>query len=279
MSYKTILINVEKSRHNAARIKLAAQLANIEQAHLVGAAMTGLSQFAFQSMAMAPEAPVLGIDLSFLSERADAALAEFVSCIEACGVESYETRRIDDEAAAGLALQARYADLVVVGQPDPMEQSPLQAADLPQFVTLHCARPVLILPYAGQFSQVGQRPLLAWDGSMAATRAISAALPLLRRARKVTLAVFNASAAHPSHGAQPGADMATYLARHGVQVEVLQQTTEGDVGDALLSLAANIEADLLVMGGYGHTRIREVLLGGVTKTVLAGMTLPVLMAH
>lgn len=279
MSYKTILVHVEKSRHTAARVRLAAQLARREDAHLIGAAMTGLSQFVYQCAAMSPEAPVIATDLSFLNERADAALAEFEREVSGMGVQSYEHRRIDDEAASGLTLQARYADLVVLGQTDPEEPAPSLGGDMAQYVMLHCARPVLVLPHSGQFAQVGEQPLLAWDGSPEATRAITCAIPLLRRARKVTLVVFNPFAEYNAHGAQPGADMALYLARHGVQVEVLQQSTELDIGNALLSLAADLNSDLLVMGGYAHSRVREVVLGGVTKTILSDMTLPVLLAH
>lgn len=279
MSYKTILVHVEKSKHTPARVRLAARLALAEESHLVGAAMTGLSQFIYQCAAMSPEAPVIATDLGFLNERADAALAEFESIVSTLGVKSFEHRRIDDEAESGLTLQARYADLVIVGQPDPEEPNPSLVSDLPQYVMLHGARPVLIVPYAGRFESVGRRPLLAWDGGQEATRAITAAIPLLRRAEQVTLAVFNPFAEYHTHGEQPGADLALYLARHGVRVEILQQSTELDIGNALLSLAADIDSDLLVMGGYGHSRVREVVLGGVTKTILRDMTLPVLMAH
>jgi nucleotide-binding universal stress UspA family protein len=91
--------------------------------------------------------------------------------------------------------------------------------------------------------------------------------------------VFNAERQVNVHGEQPGADLALYLARHGVKVDVLQETTEQDSGNALLSLAADVNADLLVMGCYVHSRFREVLLGGATRTVLESMTLPVLMSH
>ncbi|MBA5638794.1 universal stress protein [Duganella sp. LX20W] len=279
MSYKTILVHVEKSKHLAGRVALAAQLANRDDAHLVGAAMTGLSQFIYQCASMAPEAAVAPADLSFLNERADAALADFEAEVTRLGVKSFEHRRIDDESESGLTLQARYADLVIVGQTDPDEPSPNINGDLPQYVMLHSARPVLVVPYAGKFDKLGEHVLLAWDGSAEATRAITCAIPLLRRANKVTLAVFNPYAEYNTHGAQPGADMALYLARHGIKVEVLQQATDLDIGNALLSLAADIDVDLLVMGGYGHSRVREVVLGGVTKTILAEMTLPVLMAH
>jgi len=102
---------------------------------------------------------------------------------------------------------------------------------------------------------------------------------LLRRASKVTIAVFNPFAEYDVHGEQPGADIALYLARHNINVEVQRHTVEGSIGDALLSLAADLGSDLLVMGGYGHARVREVMLGGVTRTVLKEMTLPVLMSH
>jgi nucleotide-binding universal stress UspA family protein len=145
---------------------------------------------------------------------------------------------------------------------------------------LNCARPVLIVPYAGRFPHVGSNVLIAWDGSMEATRAVTNAIPLLKRAKNVSVVLFNPSSAPPDvHGEQPGADIALYLARHDIKIEVMQQHTEFDVGNALLSLAADMRADLLVMGGYGHTRFREVLLGGVTMTMLNTMTIPVLMSH
>jgi nucleotide-binding universal stress UspA family protein len=108
---------------------------------------------------------------------------------------------------------------------------------------------------------------------------VTQAIPLMQRAVNVNVALFNAVAGTAEHGEQPGADIALYLARHGVKVDVQQQHTDTDIGNALLSLAADNNNDLVVMGGYGHTRLREVLLGGVTLTVLKTMTVPVLMAH
>lgn len=280
MSYKTILVHLDQSKHNAERSRVAADLAQQHQAHLVGAAPTGLSRFAYpHNPAAAPAAPALAGHLAFLRQRAETALAGFDALAAQRGIASCERRLVDDETEAGLVLQARYSDLLVLSQTDPDEASPNLIAALPAYAVLHCARPVLILPYAGRFERVGEQALVAWDGSMEASRAITGALPLLRRASKVTLAVFNPSAAYSVHGEQPGADLALYLARHGVAVEVAQQATELDIGNALLSLAADLGSDLLVMGAYGHSRLREVVLGGATRTVLASMTLPVLMAH
>jgi len=101
----------------------------------------------------------------------------------------------------------------------------------------------------------------------------------LRMASVVDVVVFNASAQDEAHGEVPGSDLALYLARHGVSVNVINRRTDIDIGNALLSLCADQGSDLLVMGGYGHTRFREILLGGATQTVLESMTLPVLMSH
>jgi nucleotide-binding universal stress UspA family protein len=144
---------------------------------------------------------------------------------------------------------------------------------------LNSGRPVLLAPYAGQFPTLGERPLIAWNGSVEAVRAVSAAIPLLRRAANTTVAVFNPGAGTGIHGEEPGADIALYLSRHGVKVDVMQEKTDAEAGEALLSLAANLNSSLLVVGCYGTSRFREILLGGATRTVLESMTIPVLMSH
>jgi nucleotide-binding universal stress UspA family protein len=106
------------------------------------------------------------------------------------------------------------------------------------------------------------------------------ALPLLLRANAVDVVVMKATdKADDVHGEQAGADLALFLARHQIKVDVVERQIKGDRGEALLSIAADLAADLIVMGGYGHTRFRELVLGGVTRTLLHSMTIPVLMAH
>lgn len=258
--YKTIVVHVDGAPQCRERIALAALVAQHQQAHLVGAAA-------------APAAlPDARRPLQEALERFEAQARTFdVSC---------ETRLGEQEAAANLTLQARHADLVVLSQSGP-DNGAAQPAQLPEQVALHAGRPVLIMPHIGSSAHLDRHTLVAWDGSRAATRAIGDALPLLRASKLVTVAVFNPEREYGVHGAQPGADIALYLARHGIQVEVLRQTTSLDqpVGEALLSLAANLQADLFVMGAYGHARWNEILLGGVTRTLLRSMTLPVLMSH
>lgn len=279
MSYKTIVVHADQSRHAAERIRIAADIATSENAHLVGTAMTGISRYVFESGDLNENDPMIAQRLAMLRERANQALDVFEAIASQAGVPSYERRLIDDEAGGGLSVQARYSDLVVLGQADPDEPSRGALSDLPEHVVLNGGRPVLIVPYAGSFRSVGRRVLVAWDAGLEAVHAITGALPLLKRANQVEVVVFNPEAQPHVHGEQPGADIALYLARHGLKVDVLQETTELDDGNALLSLAADCSSDLIVMGSYGHSRFREILLGGTTRTILESMTVPVLMAH
>ena len=129
--------------------------------------------------------------------------------------------------------------------------------------------------------------LIAWNASKEAARAVREALPLLARAEKVTLAIVDADRHPAALGDRPGEEVLAWLARHGIAAEVLLAQTSGqgllkrpgDVGESLLMLAGEHGCDLMVLGAYGHSRFRETLLGGVTRTVLESMTLPVLMAH
>ena len=177
MSYKTILVHVDQSTHAAERIRLAAAIARSENAHLIGAAMTGISRFVFDSGAINPHDAVLKHHLDFLRDYARKALQLFEQIATAAGVSSLESRLIDDDAGGGITLQARYCDLVVLGQINPDEAVPGLMPDFPEYVVMNCARPVLVVPFAGQFHEPCKRPLIAWDASMSATRAVTAALP------------------------------------------------------------------------------------------------------
>ncbi len=279
MAYKTILVHADASRGAMRRLELAALLAEQQQAHLVCTAMSGISRFAYG----ADGAPH-GMIRPDLAERAmqgaQAVLDRFRDATARLGVPPCEYRLVDDDAYGGLVLQSRYADLLVVGQSDrddPATGGLLQ--DLPEYLVLNCCRPVLVTPFAGAFHTIGRRVVLAWDGSQQATRAMAGAIPLLQNATGVTVALFDPASGLDEHGEEPGADIALYLARHGIHVTVVRQATDGDVGEALLAMADSVQADLVVMGAYGHARYREILLGGVTRTVLNTMTVPVLMAH
>jgi len=299
MSFKTILVHVDESKHAAECIRIASEIAVAENAHLIGAAMTGVSRYLYRDQTFIDNDPGLVSHMTFLRDRASRALQQFEPLAQKIGVTSFEQRVIDDEAAGGICLQARYSDLVVVGQINPEELSPIVLSDFPEYVLLNCGRPVLVIPYAGHFENIGKRILVAWDGSKEATRAVTNAIPLLKRAEIVHVVIFNNDTKTDIHGDQPGADIALYLARHGVKVEIslqasgshshkqkinnktgeAQQSSLMDIGNSLLSLASDMNVDLIVMGGYGHSRFRETMLGGATRTIMQSMTVPVLMSH
>jgi len=277
MSYRTIVVHADRAANTEARIALAAALALREDAHLVGAAMTGMPRSMLAGRSYEGSGVFLGDYLRRAEERVQQALEQFSSIVDKLGVPSREARGSNDDEYAGLCLQARYADLVVLGQAAVAEGDEANLLpDLPDYVILNCGRPVLLVPRSGRFQTIGKRVLVAWNGSPEAAKAITAALPLLRGAEQVTLAVLGDN---DLLGESPGADIALYLARHGVNVEVLRRPAPTDPGKALLSLAADFNVDLLVMGAYGHSRFRELMMGGATRTVLATATLPVLMAH
>lgn len=280
MSYKTILVHVDQSSEAASRIELACTLARSQEAHLVGAALTGMTMEDYRDSNAGFAGQMSQQTIDEIKSGAEQALQQFETRARAAGI-SYERRYSDDDAETGLLLQARYADLVVLSQTGPDNIGFSIQRQLPEYLALHGGRPVLLVPYAGNFPQLDRHALVAWDGSRAATRAVTDALPLLRRSARVTLAVFNPDHQYGAHGEQPGADIALYLARHGVHIDVRRQETATGigVGEALLSMAADINADLLVMGAYGHLRWREILLGGVTRKLLQSMTLPVLLSH
>ncbi|MBV8168315.1 MAG: universal stress protein, partial [Alphaproteobacteria bacterium] len=178
-----------------------------------------------------------------------------------------------------VALHARYSDLCILGQPNPEATPALDEAALDR-ILLATGRPVMIVPFAGRYDTVGSRVMVAWDGSRAATRAISDAMPFLTRAETVTVLAVNPRRGIHGHGDQPCADIALHLARHGINVQAAYDVShEISVSDVLLSRAADMAADLVVMGAYGHPRVLELVLGGVTRSLLQHMTAPVLMSH
>jgi nucleotide-binding universal stress UspA family protein len=283
MAYKDLLVVLDEDERSRERIALAATLAERFGAHLVGLYVAvgpeppgRFDQFNGYAPLFRPIYEELEAKIR---AQADAMRLIFEDLVGR-GSLSAEWRMASGYPAHQVAMHGRYADLIILGQIDPAEPwSPL-LHPLPHEVALAAGRPVLVVPYAGHFEQIGRRVLIGWDAGREATRAVGDAMPLLAAASSVTVMTVDAGEGATKHGAVPGADIALHLARHGVTANV-EQTVSADigVGNVLLSRANDLEADLLVMGAYGHSRVRELLLGGATRTVLASMTLPVLMAH
>ena len=286
MLFKDILVHLDEGPRSATRLKVALDLARRHAAHLTGIYVIDIPGSDLFYGAGMPYAGGGGMNDMVASLRADSAARaetsgqEFRDALRREGLEG-EWRIVDGDTVALLALHARYADVTILGQPNEDESYKGPSADAVLVnVMLASGRPVLAVPYAGQFERVGERVLVAWNASRESTRAINDALPLLRDAKMVTVLAVNPKHGIDGHGDVPAADIVLHLARHGVKAEAAH-TIAKDIseGDALLSYAADLGVDLIVSGGYGHSRAREMVFGGVTRTLLEEMTVPMLLSH
>ncbi|HSD40405.1 MAG TPA: universal stress protein [Burkholderiales bacterium] len=276
MPYKTLLVHVDNGKRSALRVDIACRLAKQSDAHLIG--LHALTVVKLPSYVMV-EGGVQVRELNERIQRESAVAAEqvFKKAVKAAGATKTEWRASRRDAVESVPVHGRYADLLVIGQPNETDGSGVEP-DFAERLLLAVGRPALVIPYAGDFPSVGNRVLVAWNASREATRAVTDAIPILREAQQVDVIAFNPKNA--PHGEVPGADIGLYLARHGIKVNVSQQTAEDvDVGNQLLSRAADLDSDLIVMGAYGHSRMQELIMGGATRTVLKSMTVPVLMSH
>lgn len=279
MVYKTILVHCDASRSIADRLAIAVGVAERSQAHLVGLHARPL----FQPPAFAE----IGYPMDTIFKEHETAVkageaiasAAFAKAVKGKEITT-EWRSVDGHADGLLTIHARYADLTIVGQSDPEASGLPLPSDLPESVALATGRGTLVVPYAGGRKAPGSNIMLCWNASRESSRAASEALPLLKAAGTVTVLIVEPRTSSAGHGAVPGADVATWLSRHGIKVTVQREVAaDGDVGGVILSRAMDLGADLIVMGIYGRSRLREWVLGGASRTLLASMTVPVLMAH
>jgi nucleotide-binding universal stress UspA family protein len=275
--YKTILVHYDSTPRAARRLTLASRIADDFEAHLV-AAYSIVSPL-YSEPFVADGGAFVAQELLRFQERKDAeARAAFDRIAPTLG-RAVEWRSETGDPASVINEHGRYADLIVVGQYDDDAANDV-TPDFIGRVIMGSGRPVLVVPYTGEFATIGRRPMVAWNASREAARAVSSSMPLLRLAQEVQVTTFNARAGRGGHGDVPGADIATFLARHGVKANVSGSTSKDvDIGNQMLSRTDDFQADLLVMGGYGHSRAYEFVMGGATRTILESMTVPVLFAH
>lgn len=270
MGLKTILVHVDTGRSAPARLKVAADLARRFGAHVVGLHV----RRPFQAPAFSDAGPAMDSLYRTYENavKADEAIAAATFRDLFGGPNpSSEWRLTDGLAEDVVAAYARYADLVVIGQTEP---DSVTVPDLAETVAMAGERPVLIVPHIGAIKPPGKTVLLCWNGSREAARAATGALPILEQADKVMILLVD-----PEDDGE-GSRIAGWLTRHGVKAEVKRDTAgDSDVGEVILSRAADQDADLIVMGLYGHSRMREWVMGGASRTLLASMTVPVLVAH
>jgi nucleotide-binding universal stress UspA family protein len=280
MSFGTILVQCDADKKLLLRLAVAAGLAERFGSHLVGLH----ARPPFQPPVMFDGGVIVDMgdffELHQEKTKADeaAAAAAFTEAMRGKEI-SKEWRVVDGLLDDELVAQSRAADLVVVGQTDP-DATTSTPSDLPQHVALASGRPVLVVPHVGAQAALGKTVLLCWNASRESARAATEALPLLKAASQVTVLIVDENAAASGESAGHAADAVRWLAGHGVKAAVRRDVADSvDVGDVILSRVADLGADLIVMGIYGHSRLREMVLGGASRTLLAGMTVPVFMAH
>lgn len=281
MPLKDILVHLDTTPQSATRLDLAVDLARRHGAHLTALHVVDIG-LPLIAVADAGGGAAMA---ELMGQMRDSALAD-AATIEAAFRERMrreglpgEWRQQEGMLRELITLHARYADLAIIGQDDP-DTEIIGTAGLAGDILFGAGRPVLVVPYAGSFTSVGRRVLVGWNASRESARAVNDALPLIAGAETACVLAANPRRGLDGHGEEPGADIALHLARHGVKVTV-EHRVAPDVPDAdlLLNHAADMSADLLVVGAYGHSRLREFVLGGVTRTLLRQMTVPVLMSH
>lgn len=278
MTYKTVLLHVNDERRVAGLVDAAAHVAGRFEAHLIAVYVT-------------PPVPTFGtstlgaglIKSSIAKFREEAARVQ-KAFEEACRGRPIvpEWRLVEPrhtDVAETLMEHGRCADLIIAGQRDP-EFDFTALLDVPERLAIESGRPVLIVPHSGRFPTFGKRVTIAWNGRREAARATFDALPLLKAADRVRVLWINPQSEPRGAADLPSAEIAAALARHGVKCEAAAQTSvDIDVGDTLLSGLTDDGSDLLIMGAYGHSRLREFVFGGATRHILGHMTVPVLLSH
>lgn len=276
---KNILLHLDASPRSAVRLRVAQQLAQAQGASVAGLyAVT--SNFVEMPFAVAESSEAGAIVLKLDVERRQRALDVFEAARgQAAAPVSWNELSVEPPIW-GFTQRALYADLLVLGQHDPSAPTARDVpADFIESVVMGSGKPALVLPYAGELKTVGQNVLVAWRSTRESARALSAALPLLARAAQVHVVAW-AEEQGSSQAAEEHRLLEQFMQSHGIQPTMhWYGNGQGQPGDRLLSLASDLDSDLVVMGCYGHSRARELVLGGTSRTVLKSMTVPVLMAH
>ncbi len=273
---KDLVVNLGLGKQDPAG-NYAVSIAEAFGAHVLGVA------FAYEPVI--PGSVMGGIPPEFLeaqrteSEKsARAAIARFEEAAKREGV-SFESRVLNASVSGASDLLGRIGrrfDLIVLGQPTREKSVPDEVID--EGVLFDSGRPVIFVPFIQKAGMTLDQVMVCWDGGRTATRAIADSMPFLEKAKKVEVVVVGNKP--PKSDEISGADLGQHLARHGLKVDVKRITSPDiDVASTILSYAADSSADMIVMGGYGHSRLREFVLGGATRGLLESMTVPVLMSH
>lgn len=281
MAYKEILVHLDYTKSCEERINAALALAKRSDARVKGVSFAlestisgylgipisaGLDKKQQETIKKAANDLIVGFD-----DKAKEAGVDYVSEIIHCGAT---------KAAARLAFAAKHADIAIMGQPDPDMESFSYLESLYEGVLFGSGRPVYLVPYFGRTKTNVRKAVIAWDGSKKAARATRDAMPLLKDRGQVIVLVINPDKRKGAHGNKPGKDIAEFITRHGVSCKIdVINNSDLSTDTLILNHLADSGSDLLVMGAYGHSRLREKAFGGVTNSIVHQMTTPVLMSE
>jgi nucleotide-binding universal stress UspA family protein len=280
MTYRTILVHLNDKRRAEALLEPTIALARQHNAHLIGLHVYASMPAAPVAMPYASKALA---SVSSFDRRESEELAAIFQRMTAKQpfVSEWRSLKVPHVDLASVVLDhGRAVDLIIAGQTDPdWDLSPLM--DFPERLAIESGRPVLVVPYAGRYPEIGRNVVIAWKATRESARAAFDALPFLVHAKTVQiLEIKEGRRRDDPEALAPDTTIAAALARHGVKPTVLTSVAAGiSAGDDILSRVADAGADLLVMGAYGHSRMRELVFGGATREIARHMTLPTLFSH
>lgn len=278
MGYKDILVHLDSSPACPTRIDIGVTLARNFDAKLTGLYVVGLAPMhQYAEADLGPE--LVEAHDRYMRDAAREAERMFHERTRVANVPA-EWRQVEG-ALPDLVLQhARFADLIIAGQRNAERLDPGTAPELPEHLILDAGRPVLVVPHTGAFPTVGERVVVAWKTNRGAARAVNDALPFLKHAKEVCVVTINPEGGISGTGEDPASDVVAHLSRHGISAQARSPRAErGTLGHTLRETIGNFGADLVVMGAFGRSRWRELILGGVTRTMLADTPVPVLMSR
>ncbi|MBX2880587.1 MAG: universal stress protein [Granulosicoccus sp.] len=283
MSYRTILVYLDSQARSEALLAVATELAEKHHAHLIGLYVVPSLGLYFSAEHPIPS-EMIDNHVAYHREIADSIKSQFelatankdyVSEWREVAAECYPIGTVAD----AITELAHTVDLVVVSQED-ADSARSSQREVPERIVLSAGRPVIVVPSRGEVNHTGSEIFVAWDGGVEATRAVFDALPMLREADRVTVHRVNPHHFERHRILSVPAELVNTLSRHGVNVTLSQsEAGSGDIGEEILQYVRDRGANLLVMGAYGHSRIREYIFGGTTRKVLLEMPIPVLMSH
>lgn len=274
MPLKRMLVHYDNTERSNRALDAALDLADLHDAHLIGC---GVETYPTVPGFIGAQVPADVYDSIAKETRAALEKAEQSfndRCRKAGREDRSEWLQVTGDPAHAIATAGRCTDVIVIGQSEP-KRDPANIEVLADDLVLTAGRPILVIPYIGVSKKPGRRVLVAWTNTREAARAVMDALPVLQQADSVNLLTIN-----PEEGDMPASDIARWLSEHGVEAEINRIADGGiEVGEQLLNQVSDTDADMIVMGAYGHSRLRETVLGGATRTVLRHMTVPVMMSH